>query len=173
MLPTAECDAHATAAIEALYREQRGPLVAYLGRLVDDHCAAEDLCHEAFLKALRGWGQCGQIVNVSAWLYRIATNTAYDYLRRRRLIHFAPLDETTQPPGGADSIESRLHEQEPIQHVLALLSPQARRLLLYAYAGHTTQEIAAALDCSDTAVRLRLFRARERFRKVYSALGDQ
>src|SRR3954469_19253413 len=102
-------------AIEALYRAQHGPLLAYLIRLVGDHAAAEDLCHEAFLKAFRSWDQQAEILNVNAWLRRIATNTAYDYLRRRRRIHFSPLDEAIQPPTGAHSMESRLHEQEPVR----------------------------------------------------------
>ena len=160
-------------AIEALYRAQHGLLLAYLSRLVGDHTAAEDLCHETFLKAFRSWDQQIEIINVGAWLRRIATNTAYDYLRRRRRIHFTPLDDAIQPPSGAHSMESRLHEQEPVRRVLAQLSPQARRLLLCSNAGHSTGELAAALECSDTAVRLRLFRARRQFRQAYRALSDE
>jgi len=165
--------AHVGAQIEALYRAQRGPLLAYLIRLVGDYAAAEDLCHETFLKAFRSWDRQTEVVNANAWLCRIATNTAYDYLRRRRRIHFTPLDDAIQPPSGAHSMESRLHEQEPVRRVLAQLSPQARRLLLYASAGHSTSELAAALECSDTAVRLRLFRARRQFRQAYRALSDE
>ncbi len=162
----------AGAAIEALYRTQHRALLAYLIRLVGDHAAAEDLCHEAFLKAFRSWQQA-EIVNATAWLRRIATNTAYDYLRRRRRMHFTPLDEAIQSPSGAESMESRVHEQEPVRRVLALLSPQARQLLLSASAGHSTGELAAALECSDTAVRLRLFRARRQFRQTYRALDPE
>ena len=165
--------AHASAQIEALYRAQYGPLLAYLIRLVRDHATAEDLCHETFLKAFRSWDQQAEIVNANAWLRRIATNTAYDYLRRLRRIHFTPLDEAIQPPSGAHSMESRLHEQEPVRRVLAQLSPPARRLLLYASAGHSTGELAVALECSSTAVRLRLFRARQQFRQVYRALDPE
>lgn len=161
------------AAIDALYRAQHGALLAYLIRLVGNHAAAEDLCHETFLKAFRSWDQQDEIINASAWLRRIVTNTAYDYLRRCRRIHFAPLDEAIQLPSGAHSMESKLHEQEPVRRVLALLSPQARRLLLCASAGHSTGELAAALECSDTAIRLRLFRAREQFRRAYRALSDE
>src|SRR5262249_39301110 len=125
----------ASQAIEALYHTQHAALLAYLARLVGDHAAAEDLCHETFLKAFRSWGQLPEVLNPDAWLHRIATNTAYDYLRRRKRIHFAALDEDIQPPSGAHSMESRLHEQEPVRSVLAQLSPQARRLLLYANAG--------------------------------------
>jgi RNA polymerase sigma-70 factor (ECF subfamily) len=173
MLPTTQCTAYAGAAIEALYRAQHGPLLAYLIRLVGDHATAEDLCHETFLKAFRSWDQQAEVINANAWLHRIATNTAYDYLRQRRRIHFAPLDQAIQPPSGAESMESQLHEQEPVRRVLALLSPQARRLLLCASAGHSTGELAAALKCSDTAVRLRLFRARQQFRQAYRALDPE
>jgi RNA polymerase sigma-70 factor (ECF subfamily) len=159
--------------IEALYHAQHGRLLAYLTRLVGDHAAAEDLCHEAFLKAFGSWNQQTEIINASAWLRRIATNTAYDYLRRRRRIHFTPLHDAIQPPSGAHSMESRLYEQEPVQRVLAQLAPQARQLLLYASAGHSTGELAAALECSNTAVRLRLFRARQQFRRAYRALDPE
>src|SRR5436305_7000260 len=110
--------------IEALYRAQYSSLLAYLKRMVGDRATAEDLCHETFLKAFRSWDQQPKVINAKAWLRRIATNTAYDYLRRCRRIHFTPLDEAIQPPSGAHSMESRLHEQEPVQRVLALLSPQ-------------------------------------------------
>ena len=168
-----ECAAQAGTAIEALYRAQYSSLLDYLNRLVSDRATAEDLCHETFLKAFRSWDQQAEVINANAWLRRIATNTAYDYLRRRRRIHFTPLDEAIQPPSGAHSMESRLHEQEPVRLVLALLSPQARGLLLCANAGHSTGELAAALECSDTAVRLRLFRARQQFRRAYRTLDSE
>jgi RNA polymerase sigma-70 factor (ECF subfamily) len=166
-------ESHAGAAIEALYRAHYRSLLAYLMRLVGDPGAAEDLCHETFLKALRVWDRQAEVVNAAAWLRRIATNTAYDYLRRRRRIYFTPLDDSTQLPDGAQSMESRLHEQEPVWRVLALLSPEARRLLLCSSAGHSTEELAAVLKCSGTAVRLRLYRARQQFRRAYTALGDE
>lgn len=155
------------AAIERLYETHRHALFTHLLRLVGDPMIAEDLCQEAFLKALRNWDKQEQINNQVAWLYRIATNTAYDYLRRRRRFQVASLYEHDQASDNDSSMEQRLDTREPIQRVLALLPTEARRLLLSSYAGHSTHELAAALDCSNAAVRLRLFRARERFRKIY------
>lgn len=160
----------AHAAIERLYQSHYGALLAHLIRLVGDHMLAEDLCQETFLKALRGWEQQAAIANQTAWLYRIATNTAFDHLRRRRRFHFAPLyecDSSADEAGQAELIERRVDTQGPVRRALAQLPPESRRLLLSSTAGHSTQELAAALECSDAAVRLRLFRARERFRKVY------
>ena len=157
-------------AIEMLYHAHHGALLAHLTRLVSDRMAAEDLCQETCLKALRGWSEA-EILNSSAWLYRIATNTAYDYLRRRKRIQFDSISEAAEPIASAEAMEARIGEQEPVRRVLAQLPADARRLLvLSSCAGHSTREIAAALDCSDSAVRLRLFRARERFRKIYLKL---
>src|SRR5262249_62018560 len=112
--------------------------------------------------------------NRVAWLYRIATNTAYDELRRRGKIRFVSLDTVLHAPTGTPAMESRFDEQEPVQRVLAQLPDQSRRLLvLRACAGHSTDELAAALACSHNALRLRLFRARQHFRQAYVALAGR
>ncbi len=168
MLPKTEGRSHAGAYIEMLYEEYQRPLLAYLTRLVSDREAAEDLCQETFIKAMRGWEQRDTSASVTAWLYRIATNTAYDYLRRRRRIRFTALMDTDQPPSGAHSMESRVDEQEPVQKALEQIPAMYRLpLVLHSCEGHGTQEIAIALGCSNSAVKTRLFRARERFRQVY------
>jgi RNA polymerase sigma-70 factor, ECF subfamily len=171
MLPSIpESHVPASVTVETLYMTYQAAVLAYLTRLVDDRATAEDLCQETFLKVLRAWDSVSLIVNVNAWLYRIATNTAYDHLRRRRCVRFMPLRESLPTPSDAHSMESRLNEQEPVQQALARLPAQYRDLLvLRDSAGHSTEEIASALGCSPNAVRLRLFRARERFRQVYLA----
>ena len=159
-----------TLCIELLYEEYQRPLLAYITRLVSDRDAAEDLCQETFIKALRCWHQRDTSASVAAWLYRIATNTAYDFLRRRRRIRFTPLLDIEPPPHGGHTMESRLDEGEPVQRALSQL-PDIYRLplVLHSCEGHSTQEIADALGCSNSAIKTRLFRARERFREVYQS----
>ena len=169
MLPATDSRLH-SAGIELLYEEYQRALLAHLTRLVSDREVAEDLCQETFIKALRGWSQRDPSASVGAWLYRIATNTAYDYLRRRRRIRFMPLLDVEPPPSGDHSMESRLDEGEPVQRALEQLPAMYRLpLVLHSCEGHSTQEIATALGVSNSAVKTRLFRARERFREVYQA----
>src|SRR5262245_15411153 len=154
-----------THAVEGLYHEHRRPLLAYLARLVDDHEAAEDLCQETFLKALRSWARHDPAASPVAWLYRIATNTAYDHIRRRRRAALAPLVEVDRL---AQANAPRLDESDGVRRALAQLPARYRvPLLLHTCAGHSLQEIADALGCSHAAVKMRLLRARERFRQVY------
>ena len=168
MLPMTESRTHSGACVELLYEEYQRPMLAYLTRLVSDREAAEDLCQETFIKAMRGWEGREPSASVAAWLYRIATNTAYDYLRRRRRIRFTPLMDVDGPPSGAHSMESRLDEEEPVQRALSQIPAMYRLpLVLHSCEGRSTQEIADAMGVSNSAIKTRLFRARERFREVY------
>jgi RNA polymerase sigma-70 factor (ECF subfamily) len=159
---------HSGAYIELLYEEYQRPILAYLTRLVSDREAAEDLCQETFIKAMRGWEGRDPSASVAAWIYRIATNTAFDFLRRRRRIRFMSLLDIDSPPTGSHSMESRLDEEEPVQQALAQLPAMYRLpLVLHSCEGRSTQEIADAMGVSNSAIKTRLFRARERFREVY------
>jgi RNA polymerase sigma-70 factor (ECF subfamily) len=170
MLPMTDSRTHPGACIELLYEEYQRPVLAYLTRLVSDREAAEDLCQETFIKAMRGWEGRDPTASVAAWIYRIATNTAYDFLRRRRRIRFMPLLDIDSPPTGSHSMESRLDEEEPVQQALAQLPAMYRLpLVLHSCEGRSTQEIADAMGVSNSAIKTRLFRARERFREVYQA----
>lgn len=169
MLSMSEPQTTTETCIETLYEQYQQPMLAYLTRLVSDREAAEDLCQETFIKALRSWATHDPSASSTAWLYRIATNTAYDYLRRRRRIRFTPLADVDQRSGAEESI-SNLDEREPVQRALAQIPAIYRLpLVLHSCEGHSTQEIADRLGCSNSAIKTRLFRARERFRQVYQS----
>jgi RNA polymerase sigma-70 factor (ECF subfamily) len=158
------------AIIGRLYQEYQRPILAHLCRLVGDLESAEDLCQETFVKALRSWAQHDPNASSVGWLYRIATNTAYDYLRRRRRIRFIPLLDAERMFEEPFGDESPPDKDEPVRAALAQLPERYRvPLVLHACEGHSTQEIADALGCTSGAVKTRLFRARERFRRVYQA----
>jgi RNA polymerase sigma-70 factor (ECF subfamily) len=162
----ADCEAR----FEQLFRDYHSSIYVYLHRLVGDQKQAEDLAQDAFVKAYRALGRLPADANVRAWLYRIATNTALDSLRRRRLVSWLPLFEgDSHPAVNASFAESSL-ESVAVQQVLKRLPPRYRApLVLYACQGLSTHEIAEILLISRGAVKTRLFRAREKFRKLYAA----
>jgi RNA polymerase sigma-70 factor, ECF subfamily len=153
--------------IERLYHAHQRPLVAYLARLVRDRAAAEDLCQETFLKAIRGWGDRRSTATTTAWLYRIATNTAYDHLRRRRVAG-APLHYSDQLLSRAPAPEPQLEAATLVRQALERMPERYRLpLVMHICQGYGLDEIAAVLGCSYDAVKMRLFRARECFQQVY------
>jgi len=134
---------------------------------------AQDVVQDVFLRAHRAFARLRADSNPRAWLYRIATNSAYDHLRRRRRAALTSLAaaEALAVDGGP---EQWLGESEPVHRALALLPPCYRvPLLLHACAGRSLSEIAGALGCSCGAVKMRLLRARARFRQIYQGSGER
>lgn len=159
--------------IEQLYHEHHQPLRRYLARLVGDPATAEDVCHEAFVKALQHWDDCDEAANARGWLYRVATNTAYDHLRRQRRVAITPLTGTHEAIAGAAAPESHFADAESIWAALSSLPDHYRvPLLLQLAAGYPLHTIAAMLDCNVNTIKTRLHRARLRFRQIYGAIEE-
>ncbi len=154
----------------------QGVIGRYLLRLTGDPTLAEELCQETFFRAYRALfkmnddpsgGASGQSLALKPWLYRIATNTAYSVLRRRRPQTVAPerLDGLAQP---ASYLERQAAQRDLVQRTLAQLSPDyAVPLVLSAVEGFDYREIAAILGLSAEATRKRIYRAKQQFRAAY------
>ena len=78
---------------EDIFSRFQTPLTNFVYRLVGNREQAYDLTQDVFVKAYRALsaGTTIQAAALSSWLYRIASNTATDALRRRRLISWLPL----------------------------------------------------------------------------------
>jgi RNA polymerase sigma-70 factor, ECF subfamily len=152
-----------------LFESHQREIGAYLVRLVGDRALAEDLAQDTFEKALRALSRLPAEANTRAWLYRIATNTALDCLRRRKLITWLPLFDHDVDPAARASFGDASLESVTLQHCLDRLPPRYRvPLVLYACQGLSTHEIAAVLRLTAAAVKTRLYRAREKFRQIYA-----
>jgi RNA polymerase sigma-70 factor, ECF subfamily len=158
---------------------------------------SQDLAQDVFVRALQALdaarASSGANFHAKAWLLRIAVNLVRMQQRRRSLMRFIPFsrlreaqreeDDTdrlsntmapVQPagygtPNTGDPAEV-VAEREAIQRTLAQI-PEALRtpLLLSIVGGLSSSEIAALLDVGEAAVRQRLSRAREQFRRIYTA----
>jgi RNA polymerase sigma-70 factor (ECF subfamily) len=151
---------------EALFRDYQRPIINYLYRMVGDSGKAEELAQDVFVRAYSALPRLPLDANHRAWLYRIATNLAYDHLRRKRLVQWLPLLDRDQHESG--SRESEPGEAQAVQDALGRLPNDHRAaLILYSVQGYSTREIAEMLGTSEGAVKTRLSRARERFREMY------
>lgn len=157
------------ARFERLFSAYHSDIHNYVYRLVGDQKQAEDLTQDAFVKAYRALDRLSADANTRAWLYRIATNTALDWLRRRQLISWLPLFDRDNHSAMQISFAESSLESVAVQQALGELPSRYRvPLVLYACQGLSTQEIAEILLISRGAVKTRLFRAREKFRRVYA-----
>src|SRR5262249_19315944 len=72
------------ASFELLLRKYRTPLVNYLGRMMRDSAAAEDLAQEVFLRVYRARSEYAPSAKFTTWIFRIATNLALNARRDGR-----------------------------------------------------------------------------------------
>ena len=116
---------------------------------------AEDAVQDAFVRYLERAPE--NLEHPSAWLMRVLVNGCKSRLRLawRRV---GPLPDTLPAPGP--------EEQEELEELFSL-PPEDRAVIhLHYYEGYSTAEIAKMLGCQPGTVRSRLFRARERLKKL-------
>jgi RNA polymerase sigma-70 factor (ECF subfamily) len=162
-------------AFAAVVERYQGAIGRYLLRLVGDPAVAEDLCQETFFRAYRAIFKMDGDLALRPWLYRIATNLAYSLFRRRRPALVALENTELQRPSSRISyLERRTAQRELVQRTLAQLAPSARiPLVLSAVEGFSYREIASILGLSPDATRKRIYRAKQQFRAVYTALEGE
>ena len=130
---------------------------------------AEDAAQEAFVRALSRLHGFRGGAAFRTWLHRVAVTTCVDALRRRKgSVALDELPEFEGPRRPPPDLKLELSE------ALDRLDPEERAtLLLREVEGLTYAEIAEVLDCSVEAIRSRLYRARQNFRRMFvSAEGD-
>ena len=152
--------------VEYFYR-QFYPVVFHVACLYTrDIHLAEDITQETFCKALKNMHQLNDQGKIKAWLIRIATNTAYDFLRLKAR-YLVPKD----PAFIYQVANERPLEDEVIKRETTLALQQAgekislrlRQVLLLRYQAELSlEEISAELDIPVGTVKSRLHRARHK-----------
>jgi len=153
-----------------VYDEFQPKIRRYLGRLLGT-TEAEDLTQEVFVKVSQGLPQFRGDSKVSTWVYRIATNTAFDRLRSPSFQRAGevPLDNETPVKDQSSGMEQKLVRQEMNdcihRYIVDLPASYRSVVILSEQEGLTNQEIADALRVSLDTVKIRLHRARARLRR--------
>lgn len=158
---------------DQIYQEYQTRITQYVYHLVGDRDQADELTQDVFLKAFRALPKMDASLKLSPWLYRIATNTSFDALRRRRLISWLPWQDLDHEPADVESADPQetYGTAELVRAALNRMPPQYRTaLLLYIQQGLSYGEIARTLNIAEGGVKMYLSRARGYFRANYKAL---
>lgn len=171
----AEVRAGSTDAFAGIVENYQKPVTRYLYRLTGDYGMAEDLAQDTFVQAYKNILRTAyEILSVRAWLYRIATNNALQYQRRKRLLAFIPFvraGNTDLPV--ADPVD-RADEKMAIEKAMHKVPEEQRVcMVLHFVEGFRYREIAETLGISEEAVRKRVARGSQKFRKVYNRGGEE
>src|SRR4030095_5595759 len=159
-----------TAAVERVFREEYGLLIASLVRRFGDIDIAEEAAGEALVAALKKWPESGVPPNPGGWLTTTAGNRAIDRIRRekqREAKHQAAFmfhDDTPHEHTGPVE-DDRLRLLFTCCH--PALAPQARvALTLRLLGGLTVPEIAQAFLVPETTMGQRITRAKAKIRET-------
>ncbi|WP_404927560.1 sigma-70 family RNA polymerase sigma factor [Mesorhizobium sp. ORM16] len=154
------------ALIERLFGELRPKLHRYCARMAGSVFDGEDVLQEALAKAFEALPNAGQIANPEGWLFRIAHNTALDFLRRRAREKAFSDEDPDMIVDPANATFDRQAAAAGLHTFMRLPVAQRSSVIMMDVLGYSLQEISAALDTSVPAVKAALHRGRGRLRQL-------
>lgn len=101
---------------QSLFSTFQNQLKSYLYRLLVDRNDAEDLTHDTFVKAFDKISTFKGECSLKTWVFQIATNLAYDYLRKKKRWGIDAQDKARTLAGGSDEIKTDfnfVHDNSP------------------------------------------------------------
>jgi len=167
------------AAYETLVREHQARVFALVSGILRRREDVEDVAQQVFIKVYLSLKRFDLRATFSTWLYRIAVNECFDYLRKKRarpLVYEADLSEeqarrldglhreSVVPSDARQGTELR----ELLDALLARLSREDRLMLvLKEVQGFSVEELSGMFNLNPSTVKVRLFRARGRLADIY------
>lgn len=166
------------AAFNQIVLAYRKRVFGTISRLIGRPEDVEDVAQEVFLRLYYSLDQLRAPEVFEPWLYRLTVNAGYDYLRRRKRRHeslMADLSEqqliaADSAAGGKQDKDRReaAEVREFVQALLSEVSEEDRILLtLKEVEGLSLRELEQIYQVNENALKVRLFRARQRVLKAY------
>jgi RNA polymerase sigma-70 factor (ECF subfamily) len=156
----------AAAGLGRLLVDMRPRLHRYCARMVGSVIDGEDVVQDALIKAVESFA-AAPIGNPEGWLFRIAHNTALDFLRRRNrqeaLRSGEDIDMIADP---IDTVDSRQIATASLRTFMRLPVAQRSSVILMDVLGCSLQEICEVMDFGLPAVKAALHRGRARLREL-------
>ena len=166
------------AAFNDIVRAYRRRILGTIGRLIGRPEDVEDVGQVVFLRLYESLDQLRTAEMFEPWLYRLTVNASYDYLRRKRRrpeSRMADLSEEQVILADASASMDRGTDEarkaatrELVQSLLAAVSEEDRILLtLKEVEGLSIRELEKIYNAKENAIKVRLFRARQRVLKAF------
>jgi RNA polymerase sigma-70 factor (ECF subfamily) len=137
-------------------------------RILGDRHLAEDVVQDTFIKVIRSLATYRAEGSIGGWIYRIGYREAIAISRKRREAVTDPDSVTFATLESPESVESSVLHRELVEQmdkaIFDLSEPVRAAFTLRDIQGLSTGEVAEILDISESAVKMRLARAREALR---------
>lgn len=166
--------------LNLLIKRYLKPIFGFVYRYVNNRETAEDIVQEIFIKTWKNLKKFNRKKSFKIWLFAIAKNTAFDFLKKKKPISFSTLQEkeedgdfleTFVDPGPLPE-EIFRHKEifEILEKALNQISPNDRAIILLHYNENLSfQEIAEVFNEPINTVKSRHFRALIKLKNILSA----
>ncbi len=167
-------------ALNEIISRWRDRIAAFLLRMVGDHATAMDLAQETFVRLYANRKSYRPSAAFSTYLFHIATNLARDQARWRKRHPTVPMEDESgevrhEPAerGLSPDESAAMREKTTLvnRSIDALPPDQREALLLFTVEGMSQIEVAEALGCSQKAVEVRVYKARQSLREALARAG--
>jgi RNA polymerase sigma-70 factor, ECF subfamily len=160
--------------LDRLLVAMRPRLHRYCARMVGSVIDGEDVLQDALIKAVAAFASASPIDNPEGWLFRIAHNTALDFLRRRsRLAAFQSGEEVEMIADPADAVWSRQVASASLRTFMRLPVAQRSSVILADVLGCSLSEVREVMDYRLPAVKAALHRGRTRLRELAQEVDQE
>src|SRR6478735_4531147 len=171
-------------AFNQVLQAYRKRILGTIARLIGKPEDVEDVGQEVFLRLYYSLDQLRTPEVFEPWLYRLTVNAAYDYLRRQRRRHESRMSDLSEQQvlmadaaaGGKRNAEEtrRTKIRETVDSLLGKISEEDRILLtLKEVEGLSLKELEKIYRVNENALKVRLFRARQRVLKAFGSNARQ
>lgn len=166
-------EAPAAADLDGLLAAMRPKLHRFCARMVGSVIDGEDVLQDALIKAVESFASAGPVGNPEGWLFKIAHNTALDFLRRRsRQQALRSGEEVDMIADPADALGSREIAGASLRTFMRLPVAQRSSVILTDVLGCSLREVCDVMDFSLPAVKAALHRGRARLRELANEPDD-
>ncbi|RFS15714.1 RNA polymerase sigma factor [Emticicia sp. C21] len=136
---------------------------------VKNEAQAEDFTHDIFLRLVLKLGSFKEHAKFSTWLYSITYNYCMDQVRQTKRQAEVALDENFDLADDGYDLELVEMQSQGLKKALQKIDPDERAILLMKYQDDfSIKEIAETFKISESAVKMRLMRTKEKLKKIYT-----
>lgn len=163
--------------VEVLYERYADKVYRRCISFVKEASIAEDLTHDIFIKVYLNLGRFKQKSKFSTWLYSITYNFCVDYVRKKQKDNVVDMEDKEGEIAGRD-----IDTADDLDHIaldrltelLEQLKPEDKLILLMKYRDDMSiKDIQTAFDISESAVKMRVKRAKEKLKSLYCEMYEE
>ncbi|WHY00469.1 RNA polymerase sigma factor [Neobacillus sp. DY30] len=150
--------------LEEMYQAHKDSVYNYLRHMCHSNTMAEELTHDTFIKAFKGFSRFRGESSLKTWLFKIARNTYLNEAKKFSQKNEIPYAEPElQASGKTRNIETEMMVRQTFQ----MLTDHEKSLLALREQGFSLSEMAEILAQTEGSIKVGIHRAKKKFKKYY------